>query len=387
MRSDDARVEVAPGTGWLAHRPGALLWSPDDGRPDGLLAAFLDAASSGAQSRAAVTAAVVDASLDVPPFALVTWSPYLHVVVMGAVDVETDAPSVPQLSGATSRTWVEHGVADATQPVVVLAGAAPVAGTDVGPGVVRAGGFRLTVVPAERRPPPAAPPGAGQVVETVERVVEATEPDGIAPGGAALLDLVTGGDWMDDSIGLTAPGSLVEQFLVDAPAVEAVGARDLGPKVPGRRCPAGHANSPASATCRTCGDLVDVTSSIVELPRPVLATVDAGDGDAVPITGPVIVGRNPDPTAAGVTGDAERFVLPERAGVSRTHVVLRADGWTITATDCGSRRGTELVRAGAGPLRLEPWTAHEVYPGDELLLGGPTSIRITEPSPPGSPEV
>jgi hypothetical protein len=66
--------------------------------------------------------------------------------------------------------------------------------------------------------------------------------------------------------------------------------------------------------------------------------------------------------------------------VSRTHLVVRADGWTVTATDCGSRRGTELVREGAEPLRLEPWTAQEVAAGDELFLGGPTSVRLAEPS-------
>ena len=102
-------VEAAPGRGWLAHRAGALLWSPDEARPDALLAAFLGARDA-ESTRDAVTAAVIDADLDVAAFALVTWAPHLHVVVMGAVDVETDAPSLPLLSGATSRTWVEHGV-------------------------------------------------------------------------------------------------------------------------------------------------------------------------------------------------------------------------------------------------------------------------------------
>ena len=138
-------VEVAPGDGWLACRSGALLWCPDPSRPDALLAAFVDAPDA-ESTRAAVTDAVVGAALDVPAFALVTWTGDLHVVVMGAVDVETDAPSLPLLSGATSRTWVEHGVVG-TAPVEVVAGGRPGAGTDVGDGVVRAGGFRLTATP------------------------------------------------------------------------------------------------------------------------------------------------------------------------------------------------------------------------------------------------
>jgi hypothetical protein len=360
-------VEAAPGRGWLVHRVGALLWSPGETRPDALLAAFLG--SRDAQStRDAVTAAVIDADLDVAAFALVTWAPHLHVVVMGAVDVETDAPSLPLLSGATSRTWVEHGVPGAAGAVVVAAGTAPDDGTAVGPGVLRAGGFRLTIA-AERAAEPPAPAPAS--------VPEPPQPVAATSTGAALLDLVTGGDWMDDSIGLAEPGSLLDEPAATEPEPEPEPI--AGPTVPGRRCPSGHANPPTSATCQRCGDLVDLATPIVEVPQPVLAELAGDDGTTMGIRGPIIVGRNPDPAAAGLDDDAERFPLPERAGVSRTHVVVSADGWTITATDCGSRRGTELARPGAALVRLEPWTSHEVQVGDELLLGGPTAIRLVAP--------
>jgi hypothetical protein len=365
-------VEAAPGRGWLAHRAGALLWSPGETRPDALLAAFLGARDAGS-TRDAVTAAVIDADLDVAAFALVTWAPHLHVVVMGAVDVETDAPSLPSLSGATSRTWVEHGVPGAAGSVVVAAGGAPDAGTAVGPGVVRAGGFRLTTA-AERiveQPAPEPEP---------EPEPEPPQPVAAASGGAALLDLVTGGDWMDDSIGLAAPGSLLDEPAATEPEPAPEPEPIAGPTVSGRRCPSGHANPPTSATCQRCGDLVDLATPIVDVPQPVLADLAGDDGTTMAIRGPIIVGRNPDPAAAGLDDDAERLALPERAGVSRTHVVVSADGWTITATDCGSRRGTELARPGAALVRLEPWTSHEVQVGDELLLGGPTTIRLVEPS-------
>jgi hypothetical protein len=242
---------------------------------------------------------------------------------------------------------------------------------------VRAGGFRLSVVPEHVvAPAPVAPAVPEPVVASPEVAV--------APSGAALLDLVTGGDWMDDSIGLSEPGSLLEHDAEPQPEPEPLPEFDDDrPVIAGRRCPAGHANPPARATCQWCGDLVDLTAPVVDVPQPVLGELVSDDGMVMPILGPIIVGRNPDPTAAGLDVDAARLVLPQRPGVSRTHLVVRADGWTITATDCGSRRGTELVRGGADALRLEPWTAHEVVAGDELFLGGPTSIRVTGPDDSG----
>ena len=306
-------VELAPGAGWLACRSGALLWSPDASRPDAVLDAFLGAPDA-ESTHAAVTAAVVGAALDVPAFALVTWPRALHVVVMGAVDVETDAPSLPLLSGATSRTWVEHGV-PGEDVVVVCAGTAPAGGTDVGSGVVRAGGFRLT----------AQPGGAGEHLATAVPAAPVPPCTGTTPApqpapapssGAALLDLVTGGDWMDDSIGLGAPGALLEVGPDPEPSEPVPVFEEGTVTVPGRFCPAGHANSPTQASCRRCGDLIDLTAPVTEVAQPLLAELVGDDGETIPIVGAIVVGRRPDPGAAGVEDDAGRLVLPERPGVS-----------------------------------------------------------------------
>ena len=90
------------------------------------------------------------------------------------------------------------------------------------------------------------------------------------------------------------------------------------------------------------------------------------------------MGRRPDVTAAGVDDGAQLCVLPDAPGVSRTHVVLRADGRTMTATDCASRAGTLLARGSADPVRLTPWEPHVVVAGDVLLLGGTTPVRIVD---------
>ena len=188
---------------------------------------------------------------------------------------------------------------------------------------------------------------------------------------------------MDDSIGITAPGSLLEQDLEPETAAEPDGTG--GAAVPARCCPSGHVNPPGRATCAHCGEIVDLAAPIVDIAQPTLAVV-TGDVDVpIEVAGTVVVGRRPDLAAAGADDDAERLIVADRPGVSRTHLVVRADGWTLTATDCGSRRGTELVREGAEPVRLEPWTVHEVQIGDRLYLGGPTSIRLDEPAGETSP--
>jgi hypothetical protein len=65
------------------------------------------------------------------------------------------------------------------------------------------------------------------------------------------------------------------------------------------------------------------------------------------------------------------------ATVSRTHAVVRADGWTVTVTDCGSRSGTAvLLPGGDEPVLLQPWIPHEVAVGTQVFLGGPTSVSI-----------
>jgi hypothetical protein len=103
------------------------------------------------------------------------------------------------------------------------------------------------------------------------------------------------------------------------------------------------------------------------------------DGDRVPIRGTVVLGRNPDMAAARVDGDAVLRRLDVGADVSRTHLVVRANGPTIEAIDCDSSGHTVLLSPGAvEPVLLEPWVPHELTVGDALYLGGPTQVRIAE---------
>ena len=134
------RVSVAPGSGLLARRPSALLFVPEaTAAADGLLSTFEHADDD--SIAAAVTQAVVDASFATAPFVLLNWSDRLHVVALGAVEVHTDHPSLPMLSGAGSGSWVERSVDVGAHVVEVRCGEAASVGTDLRLGRVSASGF------------------------------------------------------------------------------------------------------------------------------------------------------------------------------------------------------------------------------------------------------
>ncbi len=82
-------------------------------------------------------------------------------MAFGDVAVETDQPTLPMLSGAGSRTWVEHSLPLNGDAVIEVGGDGDVdAATDLAGGVVLAGGFRLELVGAASRPA-AGPAPAG----------------------------------------------------------------------------------------------------------------------------------------------------------------------------------------------------------------------------------
>lgn len=111
--------------------------------------------------------------------------------------------------------------------------------------------------------------------------------------------------------------------------------------------------------------------------QPVLGLLVLPDGATVAVNGTAVLGRKPDPEAARVASTATLVPLAVDAGVSRTHLVIRADGWAMTATDCAARGRTVLRSPGAAdPEVLEPWVPHELEPGDTLYLGGPTHLQV-----------
>jgi hypothetical protein len=341
-----ARLAVAPGPGRLARRSDGLLFvagTPEPQRWHPVIDAYLDAATSD-EAREAVTAAAVAARFQVDPFVMVAWTAPIELLVLGAVDVATDLPTVPMLSGRASATWVEHRVAHPPSTARLAAGAPADDSTRLDAGAVVAGGFALALA-ADGVPLPA--PGA-DVAST------APEPE-----------------HLDPELTISPPSSLVADVAAATSASVTPGL------VRARRCTRGHPNPPHAAQCRACGELIGAASPVETIAQPVLGHVVLPDGSAIAVNATSVLGRKPDTEAARVESTARLVPLAVDAGVSRTHVVIRADGWTMTATDCGSRGHTVLRSPGsAEPEMLEPWVPHELQPGDTLYLGGPTQLQV-----------
>jgi hypothetical protein len=430
-----AVVSVVPGAGILVRRPAAVFFSPvapDDESIAALLLAFESAADDGSAS-AAVTEAVVAAAFEAAPFAVVTWTGGLELVVLGGVEVRTDHPTLPMLSGAGSGSWVERRLGTLDGTVTVSVGGPVDDGTDLALGRVRAGGFAAIVTAAAHRTPSAddvQPPRPAAMPAEPDTGVD-NESSGRRLEGLAALRAATGGDWMEESLGLgppdasaasagvSSPGSAAGVYTGDVddevtlggddePLPAAIGApppwpgddapavpedvdRDRGNAdnstageppaerrlVPSRHCPADHPNPPLADVCRECGAAIDAGAPTVAVRQPPLGRLRLGDGESSAIDRALVLGRRPDAGAAGMPAGSRLIAVSSEASVSRTHAVVRAEGWTVTVTDCGSRSGTAVLMPGGDePLLLQPWIPHEVAIGTQIFLGGPTSVSV-----------
>ena len=423
-------IQVAPGAGVLVRAPGALLFvTAVDDRAPALITAFGDAGDDGAVD--AVTAAATAAQFDVPAFVLLSWSEptgggHLHVVVLGAVEVRTDHPSLPMLSGAGSGSWVERRLRLDGSIVVVEVGPSADAASDLQLGRIAAGGFTATfrdtagptaantttaaTTPIAPPVEPAARPalhgsmGATPEVEIVPPAGSATDPTGPIGGDRlAALRAAMGahvasgepappGDPVLPSTAPAAPPIAVDDEITLSPddpsgpparpepdlpiPPDDPSADDTAPFVVAIRCGRGHVNPTHVSVCRTCGDLLAVGAEPETIRQPPLALLEAG-GETVPIDRTLVVGRRPDVDAAQATDRARTVVLDGDGSVSRTHVRVDVEDWSLTVTDCGSRSGTAIVtRPGEEPRILEPWVSYELPIGARVFLGGPTSVVI-----------
>ena len=402
-----ATLRLCAGGGWLARRPDGLFYTtrdwgseageaPPASQAPEVMGAFTDAADAAAAVDA-VTASTVEGGFDVPPFVLVTWADQVQCVVFGDVAVQTEDPSAPMLSAAGSSTWVERRLTFGASPIRVWAGEPALTGTVLNDGVVPAGGFDVQMeasAPADHQRPETPirtdttdqalepPAGADQPVATTVPAATGAE---ARVRGIEALTAATGGDWMEDSLGLggrrpeAADGSAAtsgdesptgEHQRVETghgpPGIEDVESTWVPEAAP--PIDAGRRASPPAGPSGSSGE-----AAVAHAVLP--------DASVVPIVGTVVFGRNPNRAAARVGDDARLVVVDWGNAVSRTHVAMHVHGSTLTATDCGSRGGVVMVTPGREPLMLEPWIPQEVTVGDTLYLGGPKGVRIEPPTP------
>ena len=92
------------------------------------------------------------------------------------------------------------------------------------------------------------------------------------------------------------------------------------------------------------------------------------DGQAVVVSGPIFIGRNPSRT----TDDVDGALLPvndETKSVSKTHALVDADETGLWVTDLDSTNGVFITSPTADDLQVEPGERTLVPAGSDIELG------------------
>ena len=108
-----------------------------------------------------------------------------------------------------------------------------------------------------------------------------------------------------------------------------------------------------------------------DAPKPVLVLED---GRRIPITAPLLLGRDPAPRAE----HPDALVVPvadARSSVSKTHALLLVRGGRLLVQDLGSTNGTWLVRAD-GRVAEAPSGQPTEVPADARIELGECPLRL-----------
>ena len=220
---------------------------------------------------------------------------------------------------------------------------------------------------------------------------EAAEPTGSASADAAVVELVqpSGGEpataelGRGDHDGQTING-LPEDLVGEL--VSLVGAGPSSPASPvsasspsepdairivlSAVCPQGHPNPTNYTVCRVCGAELNRPAKSVACPP--LGRVVTSGGESIELNRPLLVGRNP--VADDITSVAEVPLRPLTVAspnqlVSRNHILIDLDAWSVLAQDLGNCNGTVLNRQNEAPVRLSSANPVLLRSGDVLDLG------------------
>ena len=135
-------------------------------------------------------------------------------------------------------------------------------------------------------------------------------------------------------------------------------------------CPQGHPNPTNYTVCRVCGAELNRPAKSVACPP--LGRVVTSGGESIELNRPLLVGRNP--VADDIASVAEVPLRPLTVAspnqlVSRNHILIDLDAWSVLAQDLGNCNGTVLNRQNEAPVRLSSATPVLLRSGDVLDLG------------------
>lgn len=175
-----------------------------------------------------------------------------------------------------------------------------------------------------------------------------------------------------DAASSSAPGVVVD--VSDESAEE-----DESNWVLGIRCPLDHHNHPDAEYCSQCGRKmgINATAVFVKGPRPPVGLFLLDDGGAIPIATDLLIGRDATTHDEVRGGKRQAVLLTDPSNVvSRHHLAITLDDWTVTVADLGSANGTLVIDAQTGQsIPLAPHRAVPMGQGDRLQIG-PRTLQL-----------
>lgn len=145
------------------------------------------------------------------------------------------------------------------------------------------------------------------------------------------------------------------------------------PRVPAKRCVNAHLNAPHAYLCRVCST-PDFLGNVIEVVRPSLGALEFSTGQSVQVDRPVFIGRSP--TAAMLGDQVPALVALANPDVSRSHLEVRLEGWTVLVVDLNSSNGTVVTAPGKSPRRLRPNEPMQITPGTEVEVAEAITFKF-----------
>ena len=272
-----------------------------------------------------------------------------------------DSSDYDSLYGHTVHRSVQQAAVDVAPDPEAGPADAPASGTATGPtgGAPFADPSIPAPVPLSGPPPtpPAAPSSTGLIARVpISGVPESGQPE----SGVGQVD--------GDHDGLTISAAQLRAMRGAAPPPAAPAPSMGGPTVQAVLCRSGHPNPPQRSVCRLCSEPLDGVPQII--PRPSMGRIVLSTGTYVELHRPAVIGRNPK-IEGRLTGELPQTVkLDVGQALSRSHTMIRLEGWQVLAEDLGSANGTFVTLPGRPPQRLHPGEPVLLEPGSTIDLGG-----------------
>jgi len=149
-----------------------------------------------------------------------------------------------------------------------------------------------------------------------------------------------------------------------------------------RSCEQRHPNPPTASTCHTCG--ATLSGPARQVRKPAMGRMTVRDRGGIreyshELNRSVVLGRQPSASAVNEPNPPRLLQIDSPSGdISRSHLLVRLEGWHVQLVDLGATNGTMLLREGQAPRRLSRNQEVMLKSGDVADLGDGVSLRFED---------